>query len=141
MSNGTLVSEEIESIGGLVAKLESEHREFPSQVKELNDDLDSPSGFVSLTRHFTCLQDRLTEHMVTEEFELYPVLMDRGLFDETVSTIMQQHHELTEQLNKMELALRVHDVHQFKLVLDEMEGTLHVHQPAEEEKVFPLALA
>ncbi|MGH9917536.1 MAG: hemerythrin domain-containing protein [Nitrososphaerales archaeon] len=84
------------------------------------------------------LQSDLTAHMVTEEFDFYPVLMERGLFDERVSTIMQQHHELSADLNRMEASLRAGEMREFKSALDALKSVLGVHHPAEEEKVFPL---
>jgi hemerythrin superfamily protein len=131
---------EVSSIRELVDRLIQEHRVYPLQVKALNDGLASPQNLGSLTEHFVHLQDSLTEHMLAEEFEVYPEVMKRGLFDEGTSIIMQQHHDLTASLGKMELALRIRNLIEFRAALDEMDKVLRVHQPAEEEKVFPLAL-
>ncbi len=106
----------------------------------MNDGLGERQGLVSLREHFVKLQDTLTEHMLTEEFEVYPELMKRGLFTEETSAIMQQHHDLTAQLGQMELALRIGNLYEFKSILDTLERVLKDHQPAEEEKVFPRAL-
>jgi len=51
---------------------------------------------------------------------------------------MQQHHDLTASLGRMELALRLKNHEEFKSALDELNRVLKIHQPAEEEKVFPL---
>lgn len=138
MSDTTSGTKEAESIKELVARLIREHRQFPPQVKGLNDDLGNLNNSEALTEHFIHLKDALTEHMITEEFEFYPELVRRGLFDETVSAIMQQHHDVTAALSKMELTLRLKNVPEFKAALDDLERVLNVHHPAEEEKVFPL---
>ncbi len=132
------VVDELQEMGELVAKLMDEHRQFSVDVRELNGALDPPGSLEALRVRFLHLQDALTEHMVVEEFEFYPELARRGLFDDTVSAIMQQHHELTASLNKMGLALRLGDLKEFKSALDDLERVLKVHQPAEEEKLFPL---
>jgi hypothetical protein len=129
---------EVDAIKKLVARLIGEHRQFPPQVKGLNDDLGNPGDLAALGEHFVHLQDSLTEHMLTEEFEFYPELVRRDLFDETVSGIMQQHHDVTAALSKMELALRLKNTQEFKSALDDLERVLNIHHPAEEEKVFPL---
>ncbi len=128
----------MESINELVARLIREHSQFPPRIRELNDDLGNTSKPEALREHFIHLQDTLTEHMLTEEFEFYPELVRRNLFDETVSAIMQQHHEVTAALSKMELTLRLKNVPEFKASLDDLERVLNIHHPAEEEKVFPL---
>lgn len=138
MSGADAIAEEVEGIGALVARLIAEHRQFPMQVKRLNDDLGNPGDLNGLVLHLARLQDTLTEHMLTEEFEFYPEIMKRGLFDETVSGIMQQHHNLTASLGRMEQALRLKNLEEFKSALDELNRVLKIHQPAEEEKVFPL---
>jgi len=135
-----VVAVDINSIRELIDRLIQEHRACPSQVKALNDALESPENLKSLNDHFVKLQDSLTEHMLAEEFEVYPELMKRGLFDEGTSMVMQQHHDLTASLGKMELALRIRNLIEFGAALDELDEVLRVHQPAEEEKVFPRAL-
>ena len=135
MSNVVEVRTEVSSLRALVDKLVREHREFPSQVEGLR----SPHALKDLGGLFVRLQDDLTEHMLTEEFEVYPELMKKNRFDETTSMIMQQHHDLTASLGKMELALRIGNLPEFIAALDELDRVLRVHQPAEEEKVFPKA--
>jgi hypothetical protein len=128
----------VDPIKELVARLIREHRQFPPQVKVLNDDLDNPGNLGALTEHFMHIKDTLTEHMLTEEFEFYPELVRRDLFDENVSAIMQQHHDVTAALSKMELTLRLKNMREFKAALDDLERVLDIHHPAEEDKVFPL---
>jgi len=135
------VSEDLDEIKGLVERLIVEHRQFAVNVGELNAALDPPGNLKALAERFVRLQDGLTEHMVIEEFEFYPELVRRGLFDDAASAIMQQHHDLTASLNKMELALRQRNLEVFKSALDDLEGVLKVHQPAEEEKLFPMVIA
>lgn len=89
MSDATSEAEEAESIKELVARLIREHRQFLPQVKGLNDDLGNLNNSEALTEHFIHLKDTLTEHMLTEEFEFYPELVRRDLFDENANAIMQ----------------------------------------------------
>ncbi len=138
MSNVPALSEQVVSLQELVATLIREHRSFPLQIWGLNDGLTNNANLPEIASGFVKLQSDLTAHMITEEFDFYPVLMERGLFDETVSAIMQQHHELTNDLNLMEVSLRAGELHGFKFALDDLSRVLGMHQPAEEEKVFPL---
>lgn len=139
MSSVITAKSEVSSLRELIDRLVQEHRAFPSQVGALNDDLARHRTLKALGEHFVKLQDTLTEHMLTEEFEVYPELMKKGLFDEVTSMIMQQHHDLTASLGKMELALRIRNLPEFRAALEDLDGVLRVHQPAEEEKVFPKA--
>ena len=138
--SSVVAAREVGSLRELVDKLVQEHRTFPLQIVIINGDLAHYQAKKVLSEHFVRLQDALTGHMLTEEFEVYPELMKRGLFDEVTSMIMQQHHDLTASLGKMELALRIGNFNEFRAALDELEKVLRVHQPAEEEKVFPRAL-
>ena len=79
--------------------------------------------------------------MLTEEFEVLPELMRKNLFDSTVSSIMQQHHDVTACLGKMGLSLRLWNLMEFKNALEELAAVLRSHHPAEEEKVFPLVVS
>ena len=140
MSSVITAESEASSIRELVERLIQEHRTFPSQVATLDEDLTRYRALTAIGEHFVKLQDTLTEHMLTEEFEVYPELMKKGFFDEVTSMIMQQHHDLTASLGKMELALRIKNLSEFRAALEELDRVLRVHQPAEEEKVFPRAL-
>jgi hemerythrin superfamily protein len=131
------VTEEVRSLRELVADLIREHRIFPQQIHQIKQDLLDSTKLQEVAHRFVSLQSSLMGHMVTEEFDFYPVLAERGLFDETVSAIMQQHHEISADLTVMEVSLRARDLREFKLALDELEHILKVHQPAEEENVFP----
>ncbi len=140
MSQISSVTEQVDSLQELVAALIREHRSFPLQIQGLNEGLKDNVDVREVSCRFVKLQSDLTDHMVTEEFDLYPALMERGLFDETVSTIMQQHHELTADLNRMEASMRAGEMREFRSALGNLSRTLGVHQPAEEEKVFPLVV-
>lgn len=109
------VTEEVRSLQELVAELIREHRVFPQKIQQLNQGLADGTGQQEVADRFVSVQNALTHHMVTEEFDFYPVLMERGLFDETVSAIMQQYHEISADLNGMEIALRVRDIKEFKV--------------------------
>ncbi|MDG7026331.1 MAG: hemerythrin domain-containing protein [Nitrososphaerota archaeon] len=128
----------LQEIRMLVGRLEKEHRAFASDIGGLEEKVQADE--VGMVRKlFVQLQDSLTDHMLVEEFEVYPELMRKNLFDASISSIMQQHHDVTSSLGKMELSLRLGNFIEFQAVLEELARVLRKHQPAEEEKVFPLA--
>lgn len=131
------VSEHLQELRALVTKLELEHKQFASDIETMQANLEEVE---SIRRSFVPLQDSLTEHMLEEEFEVYPELMRKNLFDLSTSAIMQQHHDVTASLGKMELSLRLVNMEEFKAALDQLTAVLRSHQPAEETKVFPLAI-
>ena len=139
MSSVITAKSEVSSLRELIDRLVQEHRAFPAQVGALNDDLARHRTLKALGEHFVKVQDTLRVLMVTEVFEVFPEVMKKGLFDEVTSMIMQQHHDLTASLGKMELALRIRNLPEFRAALEDLDGVLRVHQPAEEEKVFPKA--
>ena len=134
------VSERLQELRALVKRLVEEHRRFASDIDELRRSALSQEEICGLQVLFTLLQDGLTEHILVEEFEVYPEIMRRNLFDMSISTIMQQHHDVVSSLGKMELSLRLKNLAEFNAALDELARVLRLHQPAEEEKVFPLAI-
>jgi hypothetical protein len=134
------LSDHSQELHALVKRLEGEHRQYPVDISELQKETLSQSEAGRLQGLFTFFQDNLTEHMLLEEFEVYPELMRKNLLDPDISSIMQQHHDVTFFLGKMELSLRLHNLTEFKLALDELAEVLRLHQPVEEEKVFPLAV-
>ena len=130
--------EHLQELRTLVSRLEKEHRKFASDIDGLEEKVQADE--VDAVRElFVPLQDSLTDHMLVEEFEVYPELMRKNLFDAWISSIMQQHHDVTSSLGKMELSLRLGNFAEFQAALEELAGVLRKHQPAEEEKVFPLA--
>jgi iron-sulfur cluster repair protein YtfE (RIC family) len=64
-------------------------------------------GVEELRKAFVSLQDSLVEHMLVEEFEVYPELMRKNLLELAISSIMQQHFNVVSCLGKMELSLRL----------------------------------
>lgn len=134
------VSEPVQELRALVKRLMDQHRQYASEIEGLNAEVQAEEAVEKLREPFTSLQDSLTEHMLTEEFEVYPELMRKNLFDSTVSSIMQQHHDVTACLGKMELSLRLRNLTEFKNALEELAVVLRSHHPAEEEKVFPLVV-
>lgn len=131
------VEEQLGSLRDLIAVLEREHRAFASDVAGLEAEARVGRGADALRGLFIPLRDTLTNHMLTEEFEIYPALMQAGRFDSSISYVMQQHHDVSSCLGKMELSLRLSNFHEFGAALDELSEVLHEHQTAEEEKVFP----
>ena len=134
------VTERVQELRALVARLEEEHRTFASEIGSLQGEVRSSGETEGLRAPFVSLQDALTGHMLLEEFEVYPELARKGLFDSSISTIMQQHHDVSSCLGKMELSLRLRSIAEFKAALEELAAVLRLHQPAEEEEIFPLAV-
>jgi len=134
------VSEHLQELRVLVKRLVEEHRRFASDIDELHRSALSQEETGGLQVVFTLLQDGLTEHILVEEFEVYPEIMRRSLFDASVSSIMQQHVDVVSSLGRMELSLRSKNLAEFNAALEELTRVLRLHQPAEEEKVFPLAI-
>ena len=134
-------SEQLQELRKLVERLAEQHREYASELDGLNAKVQADEAVEELKGPYTSLQDSLTEHMLTEEFEVYPELMRKNLFDSTVSSIMQQHHDVTACLGKMELSLRLRNLTEFNNALEELAAVLCSHHPAEEEKVFPLVVS
>ncbi len=131
-------SEQVQGLLEQIKRLLAEHRSYASELERLRGEARTGVATISLRDHFTALQDSLTEHMLTEEFEIYPEVMKRDLFDSSISSIMQQHHDVTSCLGKMELSLRLGRAEEFLSAMEELVGVLCSHQPAEEEHVFPL---
>lgn len=125
---------DVESLGALVDRLAQEHRVFASEIERIGS-ISALEDMAELHQHFVSLQDGLTGHMLTEEFEVNPELVRRGIFDEEMSKIMRQHHDVTAALSKMELALRLRNLAEFRIALEELSRVLEVHHPAEEEKI------
>ncbi|MDG6898842.1 MAG: hemerythrin domain-containing protein [Nitrososphaerota archaeon] len=130
--------EEVRGLAALVGRLVEEHRGYASDMEELGRLAEAEEKVETLRRPFASLQDRLTEHMLVEESEVYPEVMRRDHFDSTVSTVMQQHHDVTASLARMEFSLRIGKLPEFRSGLEGLSAVLRSHQPAEEEKVFPL---
>ena len=133
------VTEHLQELCTLVKRLEEEHRKFASDIAGLEKKSQTDQETSMIRALFVPLQDTLTEHMLVEEIEIYPELMRKGLFDQSVSSIKQQHLDVSSSLGKMELSLRLGNFSKFNAALRELAEVLHRHQTAEEEKVFPLA--
>ena len=134
------VSEHLQELRRLVQTLTEQHREFALSMDRLDRSIASAADAEKLQAVFVRLKDDLTGHVLVEEFEVYPQLMRKNLFDAAISSIMQQHHDVIASLGKMELALRLESLPEFRAALEELSSVLRVHQPAEEEKVFALAV-
>ena len=133
------VTERLQQLRALVKRLEEEHRKFASDIEGLDKESQRDQGVEVIRQLFVPLQDTLTEHMLVEEFEVYPELMRKNLFDSSISSIMQQHHDVSASLGKMELSLRLKNLSEFKAALEELAEVLNGHQASEQERVFPLA--
>ncbi len=130
--------EQINELLDQIKRLVAEHRSYASELESLQGEAQAGVAAKSVRDHFTDLHDSLTEHMLTEESEVYPEVMKRGMFDSSISSIMQQHHDVTACLEKMELSLRLGKTAEFLSALVGFAAVLRSHQPAEEKCVFPL---
>jgi iron-sulfur cluster repair protein YtfE (RIC family) len=132
-----LSEEEERYLRVLIAKLLQEHHNFSSNIENLNQSInDSRLAFVS--EIFSPLQEALVEHMLIEESEIFPEISRRGLFDDRISEIMQQHLDITSALGNMKSALHGKNFQALRRAFDELSGVIRVHFPAEEKEAFLL---
>ncbi len=98
-----------QDLRALVEKLLDEHRRFSSQVRGLGEKADARE-LSKVREAFVPIEEALMEHMLVEESEIFPEVSRMGLFDESISEMMQQHIEITSSLDKMKYAIRGKDV-------------------------------
>ncbi len=121
----------------LTMKLIYEHRSFASDLKSIEDsintfDINYLSGLLNEFR------SKLSNHIIDEESVLFPEVANRNLVDHSLlSHIMQQHLEILEHLDKLELALSSNDQKSFKEIITHLKTILEEHHKLEETKVFP----
>ena len=126
-----------QDLRALVKKLLGEHRSFSSQVRGLGENADARE-LSKVREAFVPIEEALMEHMLVEESEIFPEISRMGLFDESISEIMQQHIEITSSLDKMKYAIRGKDVEQVRSAFRELVRIMEIHFPAEEQQVFSL---
>lgn len=132
------LSMETQGLGSIIRRLLEEHREFSSQAQNLGQSIEESRAFDKLREIFSPLKEQLTDHMLVEESEIFPEVSRRGLFDEKVSEIMQQHLDITAALDKMKFALHRGDVEEFQGGFNDLSNMIDLHFPAEEKEVFSL---
>ncbi|MDG6905552.1 MAG: hemerythrin domain-containing protein [Nitrososphaerota archaeon] len=138
MSN---ITEEVGTLEALVQRLMKEHRDFASQTGKLDESIacESPM-YHEITKVFATLKEELTDHMLAEETEIFPEVSNRGLFNERISEIMQQHLDITAALDRMKFALHGKDLEELRSGFNELCAIMNLHFPAEEKEVFLLVL-
>ncbi|MGI0083500.1 MAG: hypothetical protein ACREBQ_00290 [Nitrososphaerales archaeon] len=136
----SLEEEKMESLKRLVQKLLEEHHGFSSQVHGLKQGIEDSATFDSISDSFLPLRDALIEHMLVEESEIFPEVSRRGLFDERISEIMQQHLDITASLDNMRRALHHKNLGELRLVFAKLDSVMNDHFPAEGRQVFALVL-
>lgn len=129
-----------ESLSSLVGKLIEEHRDFADKEERLNRRIGEDFDFSSLAETFLPLREALIEHMLVEETEIFPEVSNRGLLNERISEIMQQHLDLTAALDEMRFSLHRKDLEKLRVAFDNLVRVMHTHFPAEEKEVFSLVL-
>lgn len=129
-----------ESLSSLVRRLVQEHRDFSGKEKKLRQTMNDDSELSTLRQTFYPLRESLIEHMLVEETDIFPEVSNRGLFDERISEIMQQHLEITAALDEMRFSLSRKDFQKLMSAFDDLVRVMHTHFPAEEKEVFPLVL-
>ena len=139
MSQEPTLQELVSPLRQLVEKLILEHHTFADQNEVLvrtaaDSDMVTPEMYQLLSS----LRDGLMQHIVEEESKIYPDLKRRNQFDNLVAMIMQQHEELKASLRQIEAALDARDTEALRDALTLFTEILSVHQPAEEDVVFPM---
>lgn len=139
MSQHPALERLVSPLRALIERLVKEHRTFADQNESLTRMVtEEDEATPELTQLFYTLRDGLLEHIHVEEAQIYPDLKEHGQFDSLVEMIMQQHEELKEALQLMEEALNAKDIESMWEALILLTDILGVHQPAEEEVVFPM---
>ena len=132
---------EVGTLGTLVQRLMREHRDFASQTRKLDEDIASQSPvYQDITEIFATLRQDLIDHMLVEETEIFPEVSNRGLFNERISEIMQQHLDITAALDTMKFAIHAKDLEELRTGFNELCTIMNLHFPAEEKEVFSLVV-
>ncbi|MEM3832981.1 MAG: hemerythrin domain-containing protein [Thermoprotei archaeon] len=121
----------------LVMKLIQEHRLFASDLKSIEDSINTSNinHIASLLNEF---RSKLSNHIIDEESVLFPEIVNKNLVDQGfLSHIMQQHLDILEHLDKLELVLNSNDQKSFKEIIADLKIILEEHHKLEETKVFP----
>lgn len=105
--NVLIANENLQELCKLVERPVEQHRKYPYDIEELDRKINVRDGIKELRKAFVSLQDSLVERVLVEEFEVYPELMRKNLFDSAISSIMQQHVNVVSCLKKMELSFRL----------------------------------
>jgi hypothetical protein len=132
------LSAEVQELGSLIGRLIKEHREFSTQTCDLGEGIEKSETFDRLEEIFIPLNEQLVDHMLVEETEIFPEVSRRGLFDERVSEIMQQHLDITAALDEMKFALHRKNLEDLESGFTELTNVMKLHFPAEEKEVFSL---
>ncbi|MGC9069365.1 MAG: hemerythrin domain-containing protein [Thermoprotei archaeon] len=121
----------------LTMKLIYEHRSLASDLKSIENSINTfdINYLSSLLNEF---RSKLSNHIIDEESVLFPEIANRNLVDHSLlSHIMQQHLDILEHLDKLELALSANNQKSFKEIITHLKIILEEHHKLEEMEVFP----
>ncbi len=122
-------------------KLINEHRLFASNLQHIKDLIESSNANLVVNQLFNLLSEfryKLSNHIIDEESVLFPEMANRNLVDSSLlSEVMQQHLDILEHLDKLELALGSNNLEDFKKILNDLQDILESHHKSEEMQIFP----
>lgn len=122
----------------LVKKLINEHRLFASDIQ--NIEILTTSSEIDINQLSKLLSEfryKLSNHIIDEESVLFPEIARRNLVDTSLlSEIMQQHLDILDHLDKLELELGAKNVENFRKILKDLQDILNIHHKSEEMQIF-----
>lgn len=122
----------------LVKKLINEHRLFASDIQ--NIEILTTSSEIDINQLSKLLSEfryKLSNHIIDEESVLFPEIAHRNLVDTSLlSEIMQQHLDILDHLDKLELELGAKNVENFRKILKDLQDILNIHHKSEEMQIF-----
>jgi len=81
---------------------------------------------------------KLSNHIINEESVLFPEIARYNLVDTgLLSEVMQQHLDILDHLDKLELELGAKNVESFMRILKDLQDILNIHHKSEETQIFP----
>jgi|GEM_PF-3191118 iron-sulfur cluster repair protein YtfE (RIC family) len=123
----------------LVKKLINEHRLFASDMQNMESLVRSSEIDINqLSKLLSELRYKLSNHIIDEESVLFPEMAYNNLVDTSLlSEVMQQHLDILDRLDKLELELGAKNLENFKEILKDLQEILNIHHKSEETKIFP----
>jgi hemerythrin-like domain-containing protein len=136
-----------ESIPDMIRRLELEHKEFESQLTDVETSIED-NNIIRAAEIIKCLSSRIIHHAVEEEARLMRVIMHKGKEESAESIkIMQEHTGVMNFLKnrlaafeRVSVSSDLNKCEQAKAGMNEFVNNLRIHFKEEEQVVFPLAL-
>jgi hemerythrin-like domain-containing protein len=136
-----------ESIPDMIRRLEMEHKEFESQLTEVETNIEDNS-IIRAAEIIKGFSNRIIHHAVEEEARLMRVIMHKGKEESAESINIIQEHNWVMNFLKNRLAVfesasvssDLNECEQAKDGLNEFVNNLRIHFEEEKQVVFPLVL-